>query len=97
MKRLLNFIVGKLFKIPRVNLDTCYPPVKCETTSLDIENVGAVVTIPIGLSIPEEALKKEVAHKLSDKLINYITFETFEDPKRDQVCYMGTISIVKER
>ena len=72
-------------------------PIKCETTSLDIETVSAVVTIPIGLPMPGEVIKDEVVYELSNKLANYVTFETFEDSKRDQVCFIGTISIVKER
>lgn len=96
MKRFLNFIIGKIFKIPRVNLDNCYPPVNYEITSLNVETVSAEVMIPN--YIPEDVYKKELIHKLGEALADYIEFETIEDPYRsERFRCRATIRIVKER
>lgn len=95
MKRLLNFIIGKLFKIPRANLDNIYPPITCEITPIDVETIRAEVMIP--KYIPEEVYKKELIHKLGEALTDYIKFETVEDPILDnRYRCRGTIKIVKE-
>lgn len=100
MKRLLNFIIGKLFKIPRANLDNIYPPVSCDITSLSLETLRAEIFIHndnTNVPIPESVYKKEVARVLSNSLIPYIKLESCDNLYRDGVVYRGTIRVVKER
>ena len=97
MKRLLNFIIGKLFKIPLVNLDNCYPPVNYEKTSLDVETLSCDILTERGLLVPEIILKRELASRLAYELIPYIDFKTTEDIYTDSIRYRGVIRIVKER
>lgn len=100
MKRLLNLIIGKLFKIPRVNLENIYPPVTCEITSLDLETLGAEIFISNGnhnVPIPESVYKKEIASKLAYLLIPYIKLESRDNLYCEGVIYRGTIRVVKER
>lgn len=97
MKRFLNFIIGKLFKIPRVNLDNCYPPVNCDITELDVETLAYECFIEHGPLIPESVYKREIAIELAKELIPYIKYETTEDIYHDGIRYRGVIKIVKER
>ena len=99
MKRFLNLVIGKLFKkkIPLVNLDNCYPPIKYEETSLNVETLAFECFIERGLLVPESVYKREIATGLSKRLIPYIEFETTEDIYTDKIRYRGVIRIVKER
>ena len=97
MKRLLNFIIGKLFKIPLVNLDNCYPPLKCDITSLNVETLKCEILVERGMLVPEIIHKRELARLLANDLIPYINFETTEDIYTDSIRYRGVIRIVKER
>ena len=96
MKKFLNFIASKIFRIPRVNLDNCYP-LKVETPSLDVETLAYECSVKKDILIPEIVYKKKIGAELVAKLIPYIRFETTEDIYTNSIRYRGVIRIVKER
>lgn len=96
MKKFLNFIIGKIFKIPLVNLDTMYPPVEFEKTDLKVVKLASEIYIDRGLAVPDFIHKRELANRLASELLPYIDFETTEDIYTDSIRYRGVIRIVKE-
>lgn len=99
MKRLLNFIIGKLFKIPLVNLDKCYPPENLETTSLNVKTLSSEVVIPRAEAfvVPGNVYKKEIARRLSYELIDHIEFETTDAFPFEGIRCRGSIRIVIDK
>lgn len=97
MKKLLNFIISKVFKIPLANLDNIYPPVTFDITSADVETLTYETFIVHGSLLPEQVCKRAVAKGLIDELIPYIKYETSEDIYSDRIKCRGVIRIVKER
>lgn len=99
MKKFLNFIISKIFRIPRANLDNIYPPPTIERTSLDVETLRCDYYVEREINVPVSICKREVAKRLANELLPYIHFETTEDIYTDSIRYRGVIRIVidKER
>ena len=100
MKKFLNFIISKIFKIPKVNLDNIYPPVKYEAILSNIVGLHAEIninldTLPVGIN-PEIIHKREIANLLKEELIPYIRFEINEDCP-GCIRYRGSIRVVEDR
>lgn len=106
MKRFLNFIIGKLFRVPPVNLDNTYPPVICGEISAPVETLQARITIdPLNYDRDLESCKREIVHLLAEELIPFIDFEVVEgldgiwDPYRIKTYHSrtiyGTLKVVK--
>lgn len=97
MKKFLNFIIGKLFRIPKANLNNIYPPPTIECTPLDIKKFTYEQSIERGIFVPESIVKKELVRGLSEELIPYIHFETTEDIYTDSIRYRGVIRIAIDK
>lgn len=108
MKRFLNFIIGKLFRVPPVNLDNTYPPVIYGEISANVETLRARITIdPLDRDRELESHKREIAWLLAEELIPFIDFEVVEgldgvyDPYRCKTYHSrtiyGTLKVIRER
>lgn len=92
-KRLKRYLARKL--VPYADI----PRPKYEVRHFDIEEVVAETTIPFDMAsvVPKNALKNEIAQKLSRELIDYIDFHTTEDHYTGVIRYRGVIKIAKEQ
>ena len=99
MKKFLNFIIGKLFRIPKANLNNIYPPLKIEHIPLDVKTLCCEHYFERRFCeyALENWLKREIARELVDELIPYIHFETTEDIFTDSIRYKGVIKIVIDK